>query len=304
MSLPDETKDKIDAYLSSSNVVLFMKGTPQMPQCGFSSTTAGILDTLLDDYTSVNVLADQEIREGIKSYANWPTIPQLYINREFVGGCDIITDMYNSGELHDMLGLEMPDRTPPDITISEKAADAIKAGIQSQPGDLHLSIDGHWQHNFSIQPAKPSAIKTEVAGISIYMDVATAQRARGLSLDWVDSFQGSGLKIDNPNAPKPVNQLTTVELKAMMDNDEPLHLIDVRPDSERMIAVLPNDEKMDEQRILTLDKDSKLVFYCRTGNRSNGVAEHFRQQGFTDVHNLAGGIHSWHDHIDSSVRKY
>ncbi len=304
MALDDATRQRIEQILDSKPVVLFMKGTPQMPQCGFSATTAGILDTLLDDYAHVNVLADQEIREGIKAYANWPTIPQLYINKEFVGGCDIVTELYNSGELHEMLGMEKPDRTPPEIQISDKAAEAIKAGIQGQQGDLHLSIDKHWQHQFTIQPAKPHEIKASANGIDIYMDVATAQRAKGLSIDWVDSFQGSGLKIDNPNAPKPVNQLSATELKAMMDQGEPLHLIDVRPESERAIAVLPNDERLDEQKILSLPKDTTLVFYCRTGNRSNGVAEHFRQQGFTNVHNLAGGIHGWHNEVDPSVRKY
>ncbi|HSD38085.1 MAG TPA: Grx4 family monothiol glutaredoxin [Rhodocyclaceae bacterium] len=97
-------QEKIRQTVTSNPVVLFMKGTPQFPQCGFSSTVAQILKLSgLESYTSVNVLADEEIRQGIKDYANWPTIPQLYINGEFVGGCDIVKEMYQAGELQTLL---------------------------------------------------------------------------------------------------------------------------------------------------------------------------------------------------------
>src|SRR5210317_1418560 len=113
MTLEDSTREKIDNIVKRNRVVLFMKGTPKAPMCGFSSKTVGLLDSVLDDYESVDVLEDQEIRDGIKIYGNWPNIPQLYIDGELVGGCDIVTAMYNSGELHDLLDIEQPDRTPP-----------------------------------------------------------------------------------------------------------------------------------------------------------------------------------------------
>jgi monothiol glutaredoxin len=90
---------KIDAEVKGNDVVLFMKGTPQMPMCGFSGQVAFILDKLGVPYKGVNVLDDQAVREGIKAYTNWPTIPQLYVKGEFVGGCDIVREMYQSGEL-------------------------------------------------------------------------------------------------------------------------------------------------------------------------------------------------------------
>ncbi|MCB1960437.1 MAG: Grx4 family monothiol glutaredoxin [Rhodocyclaceae bacterium] len=97
-------QERIQELVSSQPIVLFMKGTPQFPQCGFSATVAQILKLCgQGDYASVNVLADEEVRQGIKEYANWPTIPQLYINGEFVGGCDIVREMYENGELQDML---------------------------------------------------------------------------------------------------------------------------------------------------------------------------------------------------------
>ena len=92
----------IDNEVKTNDVVLFMKGTPQFPQCGFSGQVVQILDYLGLDYKGVNVLADQEIREGIKQYSNWPTIPQLYVKGEFVGGCDIVREMFQAGELQQL----------------------------------------------------------------------------------------------------------------------------------------------------------------------------------------------------------
>ena len=94
----------IQEQVTTHPVVLYMKGTPQFPQCGFSATVAEILNRCgVNDYFSVNVLADEDIRQGIKEYANWPTIPQLYVNGEFVGGCDIVREMYSTGELQKLL---------------------------------------------------------------------------------------------------------------------------------------------------------------------------------------------------------
>ena len=91
--------EKIDAHIKKNDVVLYMKGTKTLPQCGFSATVVKILSLLQVNFVDVNVMEDPEIRQGIKDYANWPTIPQLYIKGEFVGGCDIVKEMYQSGEL-------------------------------------------------------------------------------------------------------------------------------------------------------------------------------------------------------------
>ena len=99
MTLSDSTREKIESLIKQERVVLFMKGTPKAPMCGFSSKTVGLLDSVLEDYKSVDVLEDQEIREGIKVFGNWPTIPQLYIDGELVGGCDIIREMFQASEL-------------------------------------------------------------------------------------------------------------------------------------------------------------------------------------------------------------
>jgi len=97
-----DAKSQIDETVKSNEVVLYMKGTKDMPQCGFSSRVAGVLNYMGVAFKDVNVLADEDIRQGIKDYSDWPTIPQLYIKGEFVGGCDIITEMTLSGELDQM----------------------------------------------------------------------------------------------------------------------------------------------------------------------------------------------------------
>ena len=95
--------DQIKQDTSENDVVLYMKGSPDFPQCGFSAVSVEILKRLGVDYKGVDVLADQNIREGIKAYSDWPTIPQLYVKGEFVGGCDIIREMFQDGELQDLL---------------------------------------------------------------------------------------------------------------------------------------------------------------------------------------------------------
>lgn len=97
-----DVKDQIKETVTSNDVVLFMKGTKEMPQCGFSSRVAGVLNYMGVQFADVNVLADDAVRQGIKEFSDWPTIPQLYVKGEFVGGCDIITEMTLSGELDTM----------------------------------------------------------------------------------------------------------------------------------------------------------------------------------------------------------
>lgn len=114
-----EVNTRIRDMIDSNDVVLFMKGTKEMPQCGFSSRVAGVLNYMGITYQDVNVLADADIRQGIKDFSDWPTIPQLYVKGEFVGGCDIITEMTLSGELDQLLEQKS-------VTYDKAAADKIR----------------------------------------------------------------------------------------------------------------------------------------------------------------------------------
>ena len=117
--MSNPAQDEIQNTISSNDVVLFMKGTSSMPQCGFSSRIAGVLNFLSLEWKDVNVLADEGVRQGIKDFSDWPTIPQLYVKGEFVGGCDIVTDMMLSGEL-DTLFAENK------ISFDKEAADKVR----------------------------------------------------------------------------------------------------------------------------------------------------------------------------------
>ena len=101
--MDDQTKNLIQNHIETNEVCLFMKGTPDAPQCGFSMAVTNMLKILEVNFGSVNVLEDQKVREGIKTFSDWPTIPQLYIKKEFVGGCDIVKEMYENGELKKVL---------------------------------------------------------------------------------------------------------------------------------------------------------------------------------------------------------
>jgi monothiol glutaredoxin len=117
--MTETATDRIRATVESNDVVLYMKGTKMMPQCGFSSRVAGVLNYLGVQYTDVNVLADPDIRQGIKDFSDWPTIPQLYVKGEFVGGCDIVTEMTLSGELDQLFDAK-------GVAYDKAAADKIR----------------------------------------------------------------------------------------------------------------------------------------------------------------------------------
>ena len=307
MELTDAVKGKIENYTKENKVVLFMKGTRQSPMCGFSAKTVAALDSVVPDYIAVNVLDDEEIREGIKVYGNWPTIPQLYIDGELMGGCDIVLSMLNSGELHQCLGVEQPDRTPPEIVITEDAAEKILEAMQGHEGiGLHFQVDANWDSQFNLAPPQGHEIEASSNGITIYMDIATAQRAKGAVIDWVSTMQGEGLAIDLPQAPAPVSQMTVQELAERMKAGN-ITVVDVRGESERTRAIIDGSLVLDRETMTKLEampRDTGLAFLCHHGNASQGAAEYFRKQGFTDVSNISGGINAWSLEIDPSVPTY
>jgi len=307
MNPNESVRERIENHVKGSKVVLFMKGTPSQPMCGFSARTVAALDSVWPDYAAVNVLEDEEIREGIKAYGNWPTIPQLYIDGELVGGCDIVVGMLNSGELHQILGLEAPDRTPPEITITDAAAEKISAAMQGHEGVvLHFQVDANWSTQFNLAPAQNGEISTESNGITVAMDLATAQRAKGAVVDWVKTLNGEGLSVDLPAAPPAVRQMGVKELAERLSAGN-IMLIDVRGAEDRAKASIDGAVVLDEEmldKLAQMPRETELAFICHTGNSSQGAAEYFRKQGFTRVNNVAGGIDAWSLEIDPAVPRY
>lgn len=307
MSLDTATRQRIDTLLQGNRVVLFMKGEPAAPQCGFSAKAVGVLEGLGVDFAHVDVLSDPEMRDGIKLYGDWPTIPQLYIGGELVGGSDIIEQMANSGELHGALGLPPPDRTPPEVTISEAAAEMLRKAIDDAGGDVvvQLDIDPRFRTRLQLAPSDANAVATTAAGIPLQVSVAAARRADGLSIDWADDMRGRGLVIENPNAPPPVRQISPTDA-AERAKAGTLTLVDVRPAQERAqsqlaLPFLTLDDGIGAVR--DLPADTAVAFLCHHGGRSQQAAEHFRELGHREVYNIEGGIDAWAD-IDRTIPKY
>jgi monothiol glutaredoxin len=309
MALSSELRDRIQSILASERVMLFMKGDPDAPQCGFSSQVVSILNRLLPRYGSFDVLEDRDVREGIKEFSNWPTIPQLYIDGEFQGGCDIVKEMYASGELHRALGLQAETVTPPSVIVTDSAAELLREAKTRQPGELRVAIDAGFKHSLSLGPRTGHEIAAEGNGITLLFDRESAARAGGLTIDAVDSGGRKALAVDNPNAPKgePVNQLSVQELRALMDSGAELHLFDVRTAEEQRKARIAGATLVDARvaaEIEKLPRDARIVFHCHHGGRSQAAAEHFAALGFSNVHNLAGGIDAWSREVDPSIPRY
>jgi len=294
----EQTRQTIEDLVNNNNCVLFMKGNPKQPQCGFSSNTVKILHDLVgDDFAYCNVLEDQNIREGIKEYGNWPTIPQLYINKELVGGNDIVTEMFNTGELQSMLNLPQPERKAAKITITQQAKENIMSGIENIGSNvLMLSIDSQFNTRFSIEEPKGYEVVSEIDDIKIYMDIGTVKRADGIEIDWVDDLNGAGLVIKNPNEPKPVKQITVQDLQKGMESNQYQYIYDVRSETDFLNNSIPGSKRLDKQNMQIIEelaKDTPLVFVCHVGNTSQGACEFYRKKGYTNVNNLVGGISSW-----------
>ncbi|MEO6953493.1 MAG: Grx4 family monothiol glutaredoxin [Polyangia bacterium] len=307
--MSDPTQARIDGLVKENKVLLFMKGTPQFPQCGFSATCIGILDGIGAKYNTVNVLADPAIRDGVKAYSNWPTIPQLYVEGEFLGGCDIMKQLYASGELAQTLASYIAPVTAPKLTVTPAAAETLAAAIKDAgPGQvLHLTCGATFQYDLSIGDARPADFTCESNGVTVHIDRASAPRLDGGTIDFVNDARGGGFQITSPHEPPKVRAMSVTELDEKLKKGEPLQLWDVRPDAERKVAKIDAAKQLDEQAwkiVEALPKDTMLVIHCHHGGRSQRAAEQLVKSGFTKVYNLTGGIDAWSTQVDSKVAKY
>ncbi|NUO74776.1 MAG: Grx4 family monothiol glutaredoxin [Lysobacter sp.] len=308
MSLDPALRTRIETLLQSNRVVLFMKGAPNAPQCGFSAKASGALNALLPQgYAHVDVLSDPEIREGIKQYGEWPTIPQLYIDGQLVGGSDIIEQMAGSGELHGVLGLPAPDRSPPKLTITPAAAQMLRDAVANAGDGYAVQLEVDARHNVRLQlaPIDSNAVAVETDGVRVQTDWANARRADGVSIDWADDERGRGLVITNPNAPPTVRAISPADAQSRV-REGALRLVDVRPADERALAsvnVAFDNFDAGLEALEGLPKETPLAFLCHHGGRSAQAAEHFRQRGFREIYNVEGGIEAWAD-VDGSIPRY
>ena len=227
MTLPDTLRQDIQTLIDSDTVVLFMKGNRDQPKCGFSSTVVEILNSLVTDYLTVDVLESPQLRDGIKEFTDWPTIPQLYIKGEFVGGCDIIQEMFATGDLQKTLGLPFEDIKIPEITLTDLAKKAIENALEDLEDNevLRLGIDARYEHALNLADPQEGDFVIEANGIGFKL---SATRADGLKIDFIDSDDPSkpaGFDLKNPNMPPEVKDMSVQELKKVLEEKTKIKLI-------------------------------------------------------------------------------
>jgi monothiol glutaredoxin len=307
MSLSPAVQERIESLIRADRVVLFMKGDRTRPQCGFSAQVVQILDSIVPDYATVDVLADPQIRDGIKQFSSWPTIPQLYVGGEFIGGCDIVKELFASGEIYGALGVDAPSDAPPEIHVSDTAAAELRKLAENAKGrELHLSVDARNEPGLYFGPTEEGEIRVVANGITLVLDRLSAMRANGARIDAQVGPSGPAFRIDLAGTPT-VRQLTAKEVKAMLDAGEPFVFVDVRTPEERERAQIAGTRLMDHAlhaELEKLDRNTPIVFHCHHGGRSQHAAEHFIGHGFKNVANLVGGIDAWSQEIDPSVPRY
>jgi monothiol glutaredoxin len=300
--MSEALRSQISGLITDNSVVLFMKGTRRSPQCGFSAQVVQILDQLVPEYQTVDVLSSPELRDGIKEFSQWPTIPQLYVNGEFVGGSDIVRSLQESGELEQLLAKPGAPVTLPTITIKGAALAAFQSALGDAAGEvLHLKIDGRFQNDLYFAPREAGTLEVAVSGLSLFLDPASARRADGMSIDFIDG-DNAGFKIENPNQPPTVKQLTPAELKARLDRG------DIELFHERALASIPVARALEEQStqeyLLGLHRNAPVAFLCHHGMRSQNAAQQLLDEGFRNVYNVRGGIHAWSETVDPQTPRY
>ena len=309
MALSSELRSQIERTLNQHKVVLFMKGSRNMPRCGFSAQVVSILDGYSVEYHAVDVLSDSALREGIKEFGSWPTIPQLYFEGSLIGGSDIIKQLDESGDLLPTLGMKAVELKAPEVRVTDGAIAAIReASSEAEPGQ-HLRLElkqGGRSIDMYFDKPQPSDFRVEQGGLTLLFDRASARLANGLAIDFVSGPEG-GFKIDNPNLPARVRQMNPAELKAKLDQKMPVYIYDVRGEQERALAQIAGSRLFDARALAELEKlpkDSALVFVCHHGLRSQAAAEQIAQRGFRNVYNLRGGLEAWSTEVDPSVPRY
>lgn len=308
MPLSDALRAHLQSLVDAHPVLLFMKGTRRSPQCGFSASAVGLLDALLSDYHTVDVLADPAVREGLKDFSDWPTFPQLYVRGRFVGGVDVLRELHARGELASVLGATRSLRVPT-LHVSDAARRAFReAARDAGEAVLRLEVSAGFQHDLFFGDAAPLDVTVDLGdGLVMHLDPGSAHRADGVTIDHVVGASGAGFTIHNPHEPAKVRQLSPRMLQDMIRSGKRFEFVDVRTEEEWEIARIPGARRLDvayEHQLLAMDRGTPLVFLCHHGVRSLHAAEHFLHKGFSEVYNVQGGIDAWSVTVDPTVPRY
>ena len=291
--MTEELRAKLQAMVDSHDVVLFMKGTRQQPQCGFSNRVVSILEELEIDYQTYNVFSDPDIRSGMKDFSMWPTFPQLYIKQEFVGGCDLVTEMMQSGELPGMLGVTLEDVEPPTVHCSPNILNLFKESLATHGGGIHIDVSKNFQYDIFIGPKSNGQVESLVDGVPFYFSRGSAKRANGISLDFKDGDNG-GVLIDNPNEPK-FEDIAVSDVEAWVADNPTAKVYQIGVTAEQVLPFATLLDASAHQEIGQLPKDHPIAFMCVMGVRSQHAAKDLVFQGYNNVFNIVGGLTAWNE---------
>ncbi len=307
MTQSEIARQQITNEIQSNRVVLFMKGDRQAPRCGFSAQVVSMLGDLGVGFQTLDVLSDPALREEIKAYSNWPTIPQLYVDGQFVGGCDIVSELYKNGELGRMLGAPKVELPSPTIRITDAAAQAFGGAQAEGPERLRLEIGPNFEYDLLFDTPHSNDIEATDNGVTLRMTIATARKADGIVIDFVEGPSGGGFKIESPNEPAKVKELSAKELQQWLAEGKQFDLFDVRTEQERQVASIAKARALDsdgEAYLRSLDKSKPVVIHCHHGTRSRAFAQQLVSAGYRNVHNLEGGIDAWSQTVNRNVPRY
>lgn len=306
--MSDDVRARIEAILERESVVLFMKGTRSAPRCGFSARVVDALDELIDEYATVDVLEDETLREEVKRFSEWPTFPQLFVRGKLVGGADIVGEMARAGELAPLLGVAGPrEERVPELHVTGAALAAFRRYSGDEKPDVRLAIDRAFDAELDLEAPRAGDVVVDLVSLRVAMDRATARRADGVTIDFVEGPTQSGFRVESPAAPPRVRRMSVEELAELRRSAKPHLLVDVRTPEERDIAEIDGSELLDDDlraKLEDLDRSTTLVMYCHHGVRSRLAAEHCVRMGFRDVWNVEGGIDAWSERIDPKVARY
>ena len=310
MELNQPLQSRIESLVESDRVVLFMKGTRMQPMCGFSAATIGILDSLVPEYTTFNVLEDQGIREGVKAFSDWPTIPQLYIDKEFVGGL-----RHREADVQQRRAARDARRggAGPDPARDRRERRRRRHHRQRAPGQSgQRGAPLHRRTLAALVQPRPDGGTRGPGGVERGSRCCSTwrrrRRRRGCPSTSKRRCRAPRSRSTIPTHRPPWAECRRPSLPPRGAKRPPLppSWTYAPPTSGRgrsSMGSIPLDEE-GMKIVAALAKDTKLVFYCHTGVRSRSAAEHFRTEGFTDVHNLEGGIDAWSREVDASVPRY
>ncbi|MCS6856162.1 MAG: Grx4 family monothiol glutaredoxin [Sandaracinaceae bacterium] len=298
---------EIRSLVESKPLVLFMKGTRQAPRCGFSAQVVEILDEYLEEYCTKDVLEDPPLREAIKRFSNWPTLPQLYVKGEFIGGADIVRELEESGELLGILQKAFPhlsgkrEVVVPQIEITPSAIRAFCRFAESAFPTVRLEIDENGQPTLDIDEKRPRDVVIDFDGVRLVMSRQSAKRANGLLIDFDEGAQGFRVERGQP-----IRFLSPGEYARLRREGWEHLLIDVRDSVEREIAQIEGSVPWEEfeKKMNHLRADLPLVCYCHRGIRSIHFVRELLELGFKEVYNLKGGIDAWSREVDPQVPRY